>query len=90
MKTFLKWIGIALVIVAALAIIALAVLYIYEPDLRSAWVKPGIPQGEIPTGVDTSVVFENVTVIPMDSERILEGQTVYGLLRGLAISAPPR
>jgi len=76
MKTFLKWIGIAVVIVAALAIIALAVLYIYEPDLRSAWVKPGIPQGEIPTGVDTSVVFENVTVIPMDSERILEGQTV--------------
>ena len=76
MKTILKWIGIAAVIAAALAIIALAVLYIYEPDLRSAWVKPGITQGEIPAGVDTSVVFENVNVIPMDSERILEGQTV--------------
>ncbi len=76
MKTVLKWIGIAVVIVAALVIIALAVLYIYEPDLRSAWVKPGIAQGEIPPGVDTSVVFENVNVIPMDSERILEGQTV--------------
>ena len=76
MKNVLKWVGVAAVIVLAFVIVALAALYIYESDLRSAWVKPGIDQEEIPAGVDTPVVFENVTVIPMDSERILEGQTV--------------
>ena len=76
MKTVLKWIGIAVVIVAALAILALAGIYIYEPGFSGGWVKPGIRQEEIPAGVDATVVFENVTVIPMDSERILEGQTV--------------
>jgi hypothetical protein len=76
MKTVLKWIGIAAVIVVALVIIAAGALYIYEPDLRGGWVKTGIAQDEIPAGVDTSVVFENVTVIPMDSERVLEEQTV--------------
>jgi cytosine/adenosine deaminase-related metal-dependent hydrolase len=76
MKTVLKWIGIAAAIVIALGIIALAGIYIYEPGFSGGWVKPGIPQEEIPPGVDTAVVFENVTVIPMDSEQILEGQTV--------------
>ncbi len=74
MKTALKWIGIAAVILAALGTIVYVTLYIYDPGI--AWAKPGITQGKIPAGVDTSVVFENVTVIPMDSERILEGQTV--------------
>jgi cytosine/adenosine deaminase-related metal-dependent hydrolase len=76
MNTVLKWIGIAAVIVVTLVVIALVALYIYEPDLRGGWVKTGIAQDEIPAGVDTSVVFENVTVIPMDSERVLEEQTV--------------
>jgi len=76
MKKVLKWIGIAVVIVVALAIIAQVALYIYMPESSEGWVKPGITQEEIPGGVDTSVVFENVNVIPMDSERILEGQTV--------------
>jgi imidazolonepropionase-like amidohydrolase len=76
MKKALKWIGIAAAIVVAMVIIAQAVLYIYMPESREGWVKPGVPQDEIPAGVDTAVVFENVTVLPMDSERVLEGQTV--------------
>ena len=76
MRTVLKWIGIAAVIVVALVIIAVAAIYIYMPDSHFAWVKPGIAQGKIPDGVETSVVFRNVNVIPMDSERVLEGQTV--------------
>jgi cytosine/adenosine deaminase-related metal-dependent hydrolase len=74
MKKALKWIGITAAIVVALGIIGYVALYIYDPGI--SWAKPGIPQTKIPAGVDTSVVFENVTVIPMDSERILEAQTV--------------
>jgi imidazolonepropionase-like amidohydrolase len=76
MNTVLKWIGAIVVIVVALVVIILAAAYIYVPDLHKQWVKPGISQRKIPAGVDTSVVFENVTVIPMDSERVLERQTV--------------
>lgn len=76
MKTVLKWIGIAAVVVLALVTIAVAVLYIYMPEIHQSWVKPGIAQEDIPLGINTSIVIENVTVIPMDSERILEGQTV--------------
>jgi imidazolonepropionase-like amidohydrolase len=76
MRTVLKWIGIVAVIVVAFGIIAMAVMYIFVPDTHKQWVKPGITQDEIPAGVDTSVVFENVNVVPMDSEGILEGQTV--------------
>ena len=72
----LKWIEIAAVIVVALGIIAIAAMYIYVPDTHKQWVKPGLSQEEIPAGVDTSVVFENVSVIPMDRELVLEGQTV--------------
>ena len=76
MKKVLKWIGIVIGVLVALVIIALVAAYIYVPDLRGGWVKTGIAQEEIPAGVDTSVVFENVTVIPMDNERVLEEQTV--------------
>jgi len=76
MKIVLKWFGSAAVIFVVLGIIAFAALNIYRPETRQSWVKLGIDQKEIPVGVDTTVVFENVTVIPMDSERILEGQTV--------------
>jgi cytosine/adenosine deaminase-related metal-dependent hydrolase len=76
MKKALKWIGISAGIVIALGIIALAAAYVYDPESSESWAKPGIAQEEIPAGIDASVVFENVTVIPMDSERILDGQTV--------------
>ncbi len=76
MKKVLKWVGVVISVLVGLVIIAAAAIYIYEPGLRWAWVKPGIAQGKIPAGVDISVVFENVTVIPMDSELVLDGQTV--------------
>ena len=76
MMKALKWVGIVSGVLVALVIIALAGIYIYDPESRESWVKPGIAQEEIPAGVDKTVVFRNVTVIPMDSERILEGQTV--------------
>ncbi|UCF28947.1 MAG: amidohydrolase family protein [Chloroflexota bacterium] len=76
MKSVIKWIGIAVAILVALGIIAYVAIYIYDPGSSAGWVKPGIAQEEIPAGVGTSVAFQNVTVIPMDSARILEGQTV--------------
>ncbi len=76
MKIFLKWFGIVSVIIAALILIVEAARYIYEPQSHAGWVKPGIAQAEIPAGVDTPVVFENVTVIPMNSERLLKRQSV--------------
>jgi len=75
-KKAAKWLGIVIGVVVVLVIIILAAAYIYVPDLHKQWVKPGIAQRKIPTGVDTSVVIENVSVIPMDSERVMEGQTV--------------
>jgi cytosine/adenosine deaminase-related metal-dependent hydrolase len=74
MKKALKWIG----IVVALASIAWIGLIIYSPDVHSAFmhILPGVPQRKLPSGVTTTVVIENVTVIPMDSERVLEGHTV--------------
>jgi len=76
MQTVLKRFGIAAVVLVALVIIVAAGIFIYVPDTHKQWVKSGITQKEIPASVDTSVVFENVNVIPMDSERVLEGQTV--------------
>lgn len=72
----LKWMGIVIGVLVALVIIAFVARHIYDPVTHQSWVKPGISQKEIPAGVNTSVVFVNVNVIPMDSERILEGQTV--------------
>jgi hypothetical protein len=43
---------------------------------HQSWVRPRISQKKISAGVNTTVVFVNVNVIPMDSERILEGQIV--------------
>ena len=76
MKKALKWIVIGIGTFAALGIVGYLTLYIYDPGI--CWPKPGISQGKIPAGVgtDTSVVFENVNIIPMDSEYILEEKTV--------------
>lgn len=74
MNKVLKWIG----IVVALAIIAWIGLIIYSPDVHSAFMHtlPGVPQRKLPSGVTSTIVIENVTVIPMDSEHVLEGHTV--------------
>ena len=68
MKKILKWFGLAV----ALVIIVVVSMIIYRPETSESWVKPGIAQEKIPAGIETSVVFENVTVIPMDSERVME------------------
>jgi hypothetical protein len=74
MKKILKWIGFTAVGFVVLGIIGYLALNIYDPGL--AWVKPGIPQRKIPTGVDTTVIFNNVNVISMESDRALEGQSI--------------
>jgi imidazolonepropionase-like amidohydrolase len=76
MKKALTWVGILSGALVALVVITLLGIYIYDLGSRESWVKPGIAQEDIPAGIETSVVFENVSVIPMDSERILEGQTI--------------
>ena len=72
----LKWFGIMAVIAGVIFGMVTAGDYLFDPGNRKTWVKPGISQEEIPAGIDTTVAFENVTVIPMDSDRVLVGQTV--------------
>ena len=74
MEKTLKWIGIAAACLILLGLIGFLALYVYDPGL--AWVKPRISQGNIPAGLETTIVIEDVTVIPMDSDRKLEGQSV--------------
>ena len=78
MKKVMKWIGVVIGSLVTLAIIAWIGLIIYSPDVHSAFMHtlPGVPQRKLPTGVMTTVVIENVTVISMDSEHALEGYTV--------------
>ena len=78
MKKALKWMGVVIGSLVTLAIIAWIGLIIYDPGVHSAFMHnlPGVPQRKLPTGVTTTIAFENVTVIPMDSERVLEGYTV--------------
>ena len=89
MKKIIKWIGIAVVIVLAFVIIAAIGIYINDPGIRSIMIKPGIPQRRLPSGVETTVVIENVTVIPMDSERVLEEYTIVikdGLITDMGVN----
>jgi len=78
MKKIMKWIGIVIGSMVTLAIIAWIGLMIFSPDVRSAFmpILPGVTQKQLPSGVTTTVVIDNVTVIPMDTERILEEYTV--------------
>lgn len=74
LSVVLKWSGIMVVIAGVIFGMVTAGTYLF--DNRQAWVKPGIAQEEIPVGIDNTVAFENVTVIPMDSDLVLVGQTV--------------
>ena len=89
MKKVLKWIGIAAAALISLALLTFTVLYIYDSgDFREGAVKPGIAQEEIPVGVTTSVIFQNVNIVPMDSEQVLAGQSVViedGRITGIGI-----
>jgi len=89
MKKVLKWIGIATAALITLTLLTFTVLYIFDSgDSREGAVKPGIAQEEIPVGVTTSVIFQNVNVVPMDSEQVLAGQSVViedGRITGIGI-----
>jgi len=76
MNRLLKRIALGVAFLVVLFVIALQALPLFMPDSATGWLKPGISQDEIPAGVSRTVVIKDVTVIPMDSERILEGQTV--------------
>ncbi len=77
MKTVLKWIGIVISILTAFILVAAVGLITYDRGMWKPLPRSGISQRRIPAGVDnTPVAFENVTVLPMDSERVLKGQTV--------------
>ena len=90
MKRIMKWKGIVVSILVALVFIAPIGVLIYDSGVRSAIIKPtGVPQRKLPSGVTTTVVIKNVAVIPMDSERILEGYTVVienGLIADMGVS----
>ena len=76
MKKILKWLGIVVGALVAFVLIAAVGVYINSYGVRRGFPRPGVSQSRIPAGVTTTLVFENVTVIPMDSERVLDGQTV--------------
>jgi len=77
MKKALKWIGIVIIILIAFILIGTTGIITYDQGVRRPLPRTGVSQGRIPDGVDnTPVAIENVTVLPMDSERVLDGQTV--------------
>lgn len=76
LKKFLKWLSIIGASLVVLFLIVLLALPFYMPDSSRGWIKLGIDKEEVPEGINSSVVFENVTVIPMDSDQILKRQTV--------------
>jgi len=76
MKKVWKWVGISLGILAVLVIVGGAVVYILVGSEIRAAKKTAIEQELIPAGVEETIAFVDINVIPMDSERILESQTV--------------
>ena len=72
MNSIVKWFVVTAVIAGVVSGMVIAGNNIFDdPHNSQAWVKPGIAQTSVPVGVDTAVAFENVTIIPMDSERIM-------------------
>jgi len=76
MKKVWKWVGISLGILAVLVIVGGAVGYVLVGSGIRAAKKTAIEPGLIPAGVEETIAFVNISVIPMDSDHILEAQTV--------------
>jgi hypothetical protein len=76
MKKALKWVGIAIITILALVIIMVTGIFIYDTGITAGWNKSGVPQRILPSGVNSTVAFNDVSVIPMDSEYLIEAQTV--------------
>ena len=68
------WIAIGGVL--GLLIVLFGVFYFVVTGPRRAVGATAVESESIPTGATGTVAFVNVDVIPMDSERVLEGQTV--------------
>jgi imidazolonepropionase-like amidohydrolase len=68
------WIAIGSVL--GLLIVLFGVFYFVVTGTRRAVGATAVESESIPTGTTGTVAFVNVAVIPMDSERVLEGQTV--------------
>jgi len=75
MNKILKWIGLVIGILVVLAVVFVGVYMIMTAPLRAP-EKTALDPELIPAGIETTVAFVNVNVVPMDSERLLEGQTV--------------
>lgn len=77
-KKVLTWIGIAIGILIGLAIIFVAAFVVVLGPKVSVTTQgdTALALEMVPTGTETTVAFVNVTVIPMDSDRLLDGQVV--------------
>ncbi|MFC2041906.1 amidohydrolase family protein [Chloroflexota bacterium] len=76
MKNILKWVGIGIGILVVIVVGIGVYGYIDINSNFRAAEKTAIEPGLIPTGIEETIAFTNISVIPMDSERILEKQTV--------------
>ncbi len=72
-----KWVGIGIAILAVVAVVIFGVITYFD---RTAMIREAkniaIDPELIPEGIEETIAFVNVNVIPMDSKRILENQTV--------------
>ncbi|UCB45967.1 MAG: amidohydrolase family protein [Spirochaetota bacterium] len=78
MNKALKWVGIGIGIIVGLIIVfVVAYVVVLGPkDTVKAHSKTALALEMIPPGTEKMVAFENINVIPMDSERLLKGHTV--------------
>ena len=76
--------------VLGLLIVLVGVFYFVVTGARRVVGATAVASESIPAGAAGTVAFVNVAVIPMDSERVLEGQTVVvkdGLIADLGPSS---
>ncbi len=59
-----------------LIMLALGNLYLYFPITHFSWIKSGIPQSQLPKGKYGKIVFQNVNLIPLQSNQVLNNQTL--------------
>ncbi|MFC1871935.1 amidohydrolase family protein [Chloroflexota bacterium] len=72
----MKWVGIGISILVVIVVGVGVYAYIDINSNFRAAEKTAIESGQIPAGIEGTIAFTNISVIPMDNERILEEQTV--------------
>jgi len=76
-KKVWKWVGIGISILTVIAVVVIGlVVYLDASAMIREARKIAIEPELIPSGTGGTIAYINVNVIPMDSERILEEQTV--------------